>query len=239
MWPLQSHRCPHSGPWLPSCLQESGLHAPLTWALLQIIWALKHPHHNPLVCYETPWEFYHLIAKMMNYCKQNWRLRKPRKRLAFQWALIQGDWRDNLNLPGRLVGMAFEEDRFLLLLFSSSVVSNSLWLHGLQYARPPCPSPSPGVCSNSCSLNQWCHPTISSSVAPFPSTLQSFPASGYFPVSWLFALGSQSIRASASVLPMNSQGWFPLGLIDWFDLLAVQGTLKSLLQHQSLKARFF
>ena len=93
-------------------------------------------------------------------------------------------------------------------------MSNSLWLHRLQHTRLLCPSVSPGACSNSCPLNRWCHLTISSSVAPFSSCLQSFPASGSFPISWLFASGSWNIgaSASASVLPMNIQGWFPLGL---------------------------
>ena len=119
--------------------------------------------------------------------------------------------------------------------FSHSVMSNSLRLHGLQHTRLPCTSPSPGVCSNSCSLSQWCHPTISSSVVPFSSHLQSFPASGYFLMSQFLTSGGQSIgaSASASVLPMNIQDWFR---IDWFDLLAVQGTLKNLLQHHSSKA---
>ena len=90
--------------------------------------------------------------------------------------------------------------------FSRSVVSDSLWPHGLQHARPPCPSPTLRVYSNSCPLSQWCHPTISSSVVPF-SCLQSFPASGSFQMSQLFELGAQSIgvSASASVLPMNTQ----------------------------------
>ena len=83
---------------------------------------------------------------------------------------------------------------------------------GLQHARLFCPSPSPGVCSNSCPLGRWCHPTISSSVVPFPSCPQSFQASGSFPMNWLFASGAQSIGASAWVFPMDSQGWFPLGL---------------------------
>ena len=98
--------------------------------------------------------------------------------------------------------------------FSHSVVSDSLQPHGLQHARPPCPSPTPGACSNSCPLSWWCHPTISSSIVPFSSCLQSFPASGSFPMSQFFSSGSQSIgvSASASVLPMNIQDWFPLGL---------------------------
>ena len=83
---------------------------------------------------------------------------------------------------------------------------------GLQDTRLPCPSPSPGICSNPCPLSQRCRPTISSSVAPFSSCPQSFPASGSFPMNWLFVSGSQSIGALASVLPINIQGWFPLGL---------------------------
>ena len=119
-----------------------------------------------------------------------------------------------------------------------SVAQSCLTLqpHGLQHARPPCPSPTPGVYSNSCPLSRWCHPTISSSVIPFSSCPQSFLASGSFPMSQLFAWGGQSIgvSASTSVLPMNP------GLIsfrmDWLDLLAVGGTLKSVLQHHSSKA---
>ena len=108
-------------------------------------------------------------------------------------------------------------DWYLLLLFSCSVVSDSWWPHGLQHSRPPCPSPSPGVCSNSGPLSQWCHPTISSSVTPFSSCLQSFPAPGSFPMSWLFTSGGQCIGAStsASVLPINIQGWFPLDWLVW------------------------
>ena len=98
------------------------------------------------------------------------------------------------------------------MLLSHSVVSNSFWPHGLQYTRLPHPSLSLGACSNSCLLNLWCHPTISSSVAPFSLCLQSFSASGSFPMSQFFASRSQSIEASASVLPMNIQGWFLLGL---------------------------
>ena len=111
---------------------------------------------------------------------------------------------------------------------------NSLWPHGLQQARLPCLSLPLGICPSSCPLNWWGHPTISSSVALF-SCLQYFPASGSFLVSWLFVSGGQSIGASASVLPMNIQDWFPLRLTS-FDLLAVQRTLKSLLQHYSSKA---
>ena len=109
------------------------------------------------------------------------------------------------------------------LLFSCSVMPNSLPPHRLQHARLPCPSPSPGACSNSCSLSRWCHPTISFSDVPFSSCLQSFPASGSFPVSWFFTLGSQSIvaLATASVLLMNIQDWFPFRLTGLILLFTV------------------
>ena len=106
--------------------------------------------------------------------------------------------------------------------FSLSDVSNSLLPHGLQHARPPCPSPTAGVYSKSCPLSQGCHSTISSSVVPFSSHLQSFPASGSFQVSQFFASGGQSIgvSASASILPVNIQDWFPLGWTGWISLLS-------------------
>ena len=104
--------------------------------------------------------------------------------------------------------------------FSHSVMSDSLQPHGLQHARPPCSSPTPRVYSNSCPSSQWCHPTISSSVVPFSSSLQSFPASGSFLMSQYFTSGGQSIgvSASASVLPINIQGWFLIGLTGLISL---------------------
>ena len=109
---------------------------------------------------------------------------------------------------------------FCSVQFSRSVVSNSLKPHGLQHTRFPCPSPTPGAYSNSCPPSQWCHPTISSSVIPFSSCLQSFPASGSFQMSQFFVSAGQSIgvSASASVLPMNIQDWFPLGWTGWICL---------------------
>ena len=106
--------------------------------------------------------------------------------------------------------------------FRCSVVSNNLWPHGLQHARPPCPSTTPGVYSNSCPLSRWCHPTISSCVVPFFSYLQSFPASGSFQMSQFFTSGGHNIRvsASASVLLMNIQDCFPLGWTVWIALLS-------------------
>ena len=104
--------------------------------------------------------------------------------------------------------------------FSRSVVSDSLWPHEPQHTRPPCPSPTPGVHPNSCASSRWCHPAISSSVVPFSSCLQSFPASGSFPMSQLFAWGCQStgVSASATVLPMNTQDWSPLGCTGWISV---------------------
>ena len=124
-----------------------------------------------------------------------------------------------------------------MVQFSHSVVSDYLWPHEPQHARPPCPSPTPGVYSNSCPLSWWCHQTISSSVVPFSPCLQSFPASGSFQMSQLFALGGQSIRVSAStsVLPMNTQDWSPLGWTGWISLQS-KGLLKSLLHHHNSKA---
>ena len=115
-------------------------------------------------------------------------------------------------------------------------MSNSLWPHGLQHARPPCPSPTPGACSNSYPSSQWCHQTISSSVVPFSSSFQSFSASGSFPMNQFLASGGQSIgaSASASVLPMNIQGWFPLRWTSWISLQS-KG-LSRVFSNNSLKA---
>ena len=109
---------------------------------------------------------------------------------------------------------------FSSVQFSCSVVSDSLWPHEPWHAKPPCPSPTPGVHPNPCPLSWWCHLTISSSVVPFFSCPQSFPASGSFQMSQLFISGGQSIgvSASASVLPMNIEGWFPLGLTGLISL---------------------
>ena len=116
-------------------------------------------------------------------------------------------------------------------------MSDSLQPHGVQQARPPCPSPTPAVYSNSCPLSRWCHLTISSSVVPFTSHLQSFPASQSFPMSQLFASGGQSIGVSAktSVLTKDIQDWFPLGWTGWISLQSKELS-KSLLQHHCSKA---
>ena len=130
----------------------------------------------------------------------------------------------------------FEVQHFLFcsVQFSHSVMFDSLQPHGLQHTKPPCPLVTQGAYSDSCPLSRWWHPTISSFVIPISSGLQSFPASGSFPMNQFFTSGGQSIgiSATASILPVNIQGWFPLG---WTGL-RVQGTLNSLLQHHSSKA---
>ena len=129
-------------------------------------------------------------------------------------------------------------DSIIGVVVVHSVVSDSLWPHGLQHARLPCPSPSTRACSNPCPLSQWCHPTISSSVIPFSSCFLSVPASRSSPMCWLFASGGQRTgsSASASVLPKNTQDWFPLGLT---GLILLSNGLPRVLQHHSSKSSTF
>ena len=122
--------------------------------------------------------------------------------------------------------------QFSSVQFSRLVVSNSLQPHESQHARPPCPSPTPGVHPDSYASSRWCHPAISSPVVPFSSCPQSLPASGSFPMNQLFAWGGQSIGLSFSISPSNEHPGLISFRMDWLDVLAVQGTLKSLLQHQ-------
>ena len=126
----------------------------------------------------------------------------------------------------------------MLLLFSRSVMSDSLLPHGLLHAKLPYPSPSPRVCSNSCPFSQWCHPTISSSVTSLSSCFQSFSESGSFLMGWLFASGGKSTGVSFSfgIIPSKEYSGFISFRIDWFDLLVFQGTLKRLHQQYSSKA---
>ena len=140
------------------------------------------------------------MAKPLQYCKV----------ISFQLIKIN-DKKKKKNLTCH----EFSSDQF-----SCSVMSDSLRPHGPQHARLPCPSPTPGVHPNPCTLSGWCHPTISSSLVPFSSCRQSFPASGSFQMSQLFTSGGQSVgaSASASVLPVNIQDWSPLGWTDWISL---------------------
>ena len=127
---------------------------------------------------------------------------------------------DEYHLPNLSLGWPSQSGPHQSVQFSCSVVSYSLQPHGLQHARLPCPSPTPGVYSNSCSSSQWCHPTFSSSVVPVSSHLQSFSASGSFPMTQFFTSGSRStgVTASVSVLPMDIQDWFPLVWTGWISL---------------------
>ena len=145
--------------------------------------------------------------------------------LPFKWSIVL--WYHLLLIFQIIIVSCFTLSWFCVLCvccflcsvqFSCSVVSDSLWPHGLQHARPPCPSPTPGAYSNSCPSRRWCHPTTSSSAVPFSSRLQSFPASGSFQLSQFFVSGGQSIGVSASVRSMTIQNWFPLGLTGWISL---------------------
>ena len=129
------------------------------------------------------------------------------------WLILDARTWDSL--PLLLMGL-----RISSVQFSCSIMSDSSWPHGMQHTRPPCPSPTPGVHSDSCPLSRWCHPTISSSVIPFSSHLQCFPESGSFQMSQFFASGGQYIGVSAlaSVLPKKSQGWSPLEWTGWISL---------------------
>ena len=142
-----------------------------------------------------------------------------------------------LNRTDFLVKTWLLNEVVLFVVVAQSLSSVSLWPHGLQHTRLPCPSISPRVCLNSCPLSQWCHPTISSSVIPYSFHLQSFPASGSFSMSQFFASGGHSYWSfNFSISPSNEYSWLISFRMDWMDLLSVQGTLKSLLQHHSSKA---
>ena len=156
------------------------------------------------------------------------------------WSFVYLLWRNVYSDP--LLSLKLDCPLMTVFIFGIVVVvhhqimSDSSWPHGLQHTRLPCPSLSPGVCPSSCPLNQWCHPIISSSVELYSSCPQFFPASGSFPMSWLFASRGQSIGASASapVLPTSIQGWFPLRLTGLSSLLSKR--LKSLIQQHNSKA---
>ena len=148
--------------------------------------------------------------------------------MLIMWLEMKQIWNETghihiFHLPRQIVCQAGDMWVFVPISsvqFSHSVMSVSLWPHEPQHARPPCPSPTPGVHPNPRPLSRWCHPTISSSIVPFSSCPQSLPASGAFPMSQLFKSGDQSIgvSASASVLPVKTQDWSPLGWTGWISL---------------------
>ena len=197
------------GIWLADPLQ--GGH----WAQASATSSLRGMHVQGTWLGREPLDFPHIIAA--DFCA-------VRIRISIQQytgsqkenALLQHPLLTKLNIVVAVKGRKSSSP----VQFSCSVMSDSLWPHGLQYARLSCSSPSPGVYSNSCPLSWWCHPTVSSSVVPFSSRLHSFPASGSFQMSQFFASGGQSIGVSAlaSVLPMNAQGWSPLGWAGWISL---------------------
>ena len=188
------------------------------WCSIHVLWSQKYWGH--LLCKWELWLWYKgrsvRVGIILELGKGDRKERErdgflPRESLASFWC------ENNLGTRIRLMGPDWS---FSSVPFSCSVMYDSLWPHGLQHARPPCPSPTPRVYSNSCPLSRWCHPTISSSVIPFSSYLQSFPAAGSFQMSQFFVSGGQSIgvSASASVLPMNIQDWSPLGWTGWISL---------------------
>ena len=187
-------------------------------------------HQVVCVCVESPSHIW-LFADPMNHSLPGSSVHGISQARILEWVAISfsrgssqpRDW-THISYTDRWILYHGKPHQVFLLLFSRSVMPDSLQPHGLQHTRLPCSKPSPGVCSNSCPLSWWCHPTISSSVIPFSSRLQFFLASGSFPISLLFTLGGQSIgasvSASASFLPMNIQGWFPLGLTALISLLS-------------------
>ena len=156
-----------------------------------------------------------LVTLPLEYCDQNWckQIHKGYYHLTFKFApkTVLETLLIIFMSVSHYMGL---ESKYSVEPFSSSLMSTSLWSHGLQHASRPCPSPTPRACTNSCPLSRWCHPAIPSSVVPTSSRLQSFPASGSFPKSQFFTSSGQrfGVSASASVLPMNIQDWFPLGL---------------------------
>ena len=154
--------------------------------------------------------------------------------------MLQYEKKDSLKDQQENVLSISERSRdfqFSSVQFSRSVMSDSLWPHESQHAGPPCPSPTPGVHSNSCASSRWCHPAISSSVVPFSSCPQSISASGSFPMSQLFTWGGQSIgvSASASVLPVNTQDWSPLGWISWISLQSKELPISSIVWNSAFR----
>ena len=202
--------------WQPAC-STSGRRASLGRSPARLLWHL--------LCFSSSGD--RQFCSLMSLVGTVWKVRAS-------WGL------GNFSLPsptptGR--GAVGHTRAFSSVQFSRSVMSDSLQPHELQHARPPCPLPTPGVHSNSCPSSRWCHPAISSSVFPFSSCPQSLPASGSFPMSQLFPWGDQKYwNFGFSISPSNEHPGLISSRMDWLDLLAVPGTLKSLLQHHSSKA---
>ena len=197
-------------------------HANLLCIVPILVYALlKRAHYSSILAWRFPWTEKpgELQSTRLQWVRHNWVTKHTHKkgnRLFKVWAGF-GGWISSLNL---FVNQSYKWSIDPSVQFSHSIESDSLPPHGLQHARPPCPSPTPGAYSNSCPLSWWCHPTILSFVIPFSSCLQSFLASGSFQMSQFFTSGGQRIgvSASASVLSMSIQDQFPLGWTGWISL---------------------
>ena len=199
-------------------------------------WMLSRERYLGIWCFQSPVTHTVLGTTRLLWC--SWQLTltpssKVKISLLYPIICLSGVWMGSLSShAGLKVDFKFcsgkmwtlcsspSEAHLSSVAFNCSVTYDSLWPRGLQHARPPCPSPTPGVYPNSCPLSQWCHPTISSSVIPFSSCTLSFTASGSFLMSQLFTSGGQSVGVSASksALPMNTQDWSPLGWTGWISL---------------------
>ena len=188
---------------------------------LQSFWFPCHPLSPRLCSNSLPLSWWCYLTISSSAAPSSFAFNLSQHQGLFQWvgSFTSGGQSIGASAPVSVLPMNIRVD-FLSVQFSRSVVSDSLQPHEPQHARPPCPSPTPRVHPNPCSLSWWCHPAISSSVVPFYSCPQSFPTSGSFPMSQLFASGGQSIgvSASTSVLPTNTQDWSPLGWTGWISL---------------------
>ena len=203
------------------------------WKVVQYHWPLEVKSLSCVQLFATPWTVAYQAPLSMEFSRQEYwsglpfplpgdlpdpgiepslpHCRQTLYHLSHHWPLGKRKFKLLWNNTAHL---------FSSVQCSRSVMFDSLWPHESQHAKPPCPSPTPGVYSNLCPLSWWCHPAISSSVVPFSSCPQSLPASGSFPMNQLFAWGIQStgVSASASVLPVNTQDWSPLGWTGWISL---------------------
>ena len=186
-----------------------------------------------------PWAIYFIVTRLLN-TGRGWGGKVGKERVGYLpcWVIAQDSHQIPTYRSWESLDPVLHKSQAPLssVWFSRPILSDSLWPHGLQHARPPCPSPTPRACSDSCPLSCWCHPTISSSVVPFSSHLQSFPASVFSNESALRIRWPKYRSFSFSISPSNEYSGLMSFRVDWLDLPAVQGTLKSLLQHHSSKA---